>query len=94
MKNQTSRGGIGYLAMIGGALSLALAPIMVIIKYMTGWRIIPEPGWVDPARSALGGLLTFASPPKLWTVYGSAYTVALILMLIGLLGLFTHLRNR
>jgi hypothetical protein len=67
---------------------------MVIIKYMTGWDIIPQPAWVDSVRAVLGGLLTFATPPTLWTVYGSAYTVALILLLIGLLGVVAHVRHR
>ena len=78
---------VGYAAMAGGALGLVLAPILVIIKYMTGWAIIPEPAWVAPAQEAMGGLLQFATPPRLWTVYGSGYTVALVLMLAGLFGL-------
>src|SRR5262245_47823946 len=94
MTNEASRRGTGYLAMVGGALSLALAPIMVIIKYMTGWDIIPQPAWVDSVRAGLGGLLTFATPPTLWTAYGSAYTIALILLLIGLLGVLAHVRHR
>jgi hypothetical protein len=81
----------GYTAMVGGAVGLLLAPIMVIIKYMTGWMIIPEPLWIGPARRALGGLLQFASPPLLWTVYGSGYTLALLLMLVGLIGLHSQL---
>ena len=84
---------LGFLAMIGGILGVALAPVMVIIKYMTGWAIVPKPAWVDPARETLGGLLTFARPQELWTVYGTAYTVALILSFIGLLGLIDHLRS-
>ncbi len=81
----------GYAAMAGGILGLLLAPIMVIIKYMTGWAVISEPVWVEPAQRALGGLLQFATPPGLWTVYGSAYTVALVLMLAGLIGLRAQL---
>lgn len=78
---------LGYMVTAGGALGLILAPILVIIKYMTGWAIVPEPGWVGPARQALGGLLQFAAPPALWTVYGSGYTAALLLMFAGLIGL-------
>ena len=84
----------GHFAIAGGVLSLALAPIMVIIKYMTGWEIIPRPFWVEPARAALGGLLTFATPPELWTVFGSLYTIALTLSFIGFAGLLAHLRRR
>jgi hypothetical protein len=84
---------LGYLAIVGGVLSLVLAPVMVIIKYRTGWEIIPQPLWVEPVRSMLGGLLTFATPQELWTIYGSAYTVALVLAFIGLLGLVDHLRR-
>lgn len=82
---------VGWIATTGGALGLLLAPIMVIIKYMTGWAIVPEPGWVGPARHALGSLLQFAAPPSLWTVYGSGYTAALLLMFVGLVGLRSEL---
>lgn len=77
----------GVLAALGGALSLALAPIMVTIKYMTGWAIIPEPGWVESARGSLERLFPSAEPAQLWTAFGTAYTVALLLLLAGLLGL-------
>ena len=83
----------GYAALAGGTLSLALAPIMVIIKYMTGWKVVPEPDWVENAERALGPLLQFASPQELWTTYGSAYTVALVLMLVALVGMRHQLRN-
>jgi hypothetical protein len=81
------------LGMAGGILGLLLAPIMVTIKYMTGWEVIAEPVWVDGFRATLGGLLRFASPPGLWVVYGSAYTVALVLMLAGLFTLSGRLRD-
>lgn len=84
---------IGYIAMAGGALGLLLAPIMVIVKYMTGWAVIPQPFWVGAAQEALGGLLQFATPPELWMTYGSAYTLALLLMLVGLIGLSGLLKD-
>jgi hypothetical protein len=93
MKNSSDRSSVGYVAMAGGAMGLLLAPIMVIIKYMTGWAVIPEPIWVGAAQEALGGLLRFATPPGLWMAYGSAYTLALLLMLVGLVGLSGHLRD-
>jgi hypothetical protein len=83
---------LGYVTMIGGGLGLLLAPIMVIIKYATGWAVIPEPSWVGIAQSALGGLFRFATPAELWMVYGSGYTIALVLMTIGFAGLFTRIR--
>lgn len=82
---------VGYLAMVGGALGLLLAPVMVIIKYMTGWAVIPEPGWVAGGQAALGGLLTFAPPTELWTWYGTIYTLALVLMTLGLAALWRRL---
>jgi hypothetical protein len=93
MKNAFHQSGVGYLAMAGGALALVLAPVMVIVKYMTGWAVVPEPMWVATARDALGGLLQFAAPPGLWMAYGTAYTVALSFMLIGLLGLSGPMRD-
>ena len=84
---------VGYVAIAGGALGLVVAPIMVIIKYMTGWAIIPEPMWVGPAQQALGGLLEFAPPPGLWMAYGSVYTTALLLMLAGFVGVFNQSRD-
>jgi hypothetical protein len=80
----------GYAAIAGGALGLLLAPVMVVIKYMTGWRVIPEPPWVGAAREALGPLLEFGSPPALWMAYGSGYTLALVLMLAALVGVSAH----
>ncbi len=79
--------------MAGGALGLLLAPVMVIIKYRTGWAIIPQPFWVDAAREALGPLLRFAPPHVLWMLYGSLYTLALLLLLAGLVALAGLLRD-
>ena len=93
MKNRFGHWGFGYFAMIGGILGLILAPIMVIIKYMTGWDIIPEPVWVGVVQNALGGLLKFTTPPNLWTVYGSAYTLSLLLIIIGFIGLSGQMRD-
>lgn len=93
MKNVFKHSFIGYVAMAGGAMGLLLAPIMVIIKYMTGWAVIPEPVWVGAAQNALGDLLQFATPPGLWMTYGSAYTIALLLMLVGLIGLSGQMRD-
>jgi hypothetical protein len=93
MKTGVNHSHIGYAAMAGGAMGLLLAPIMVIIKYMTGWAIIPEPTWVAAAQEALGGLLQFATPPGLWMAYGSVYTLALLLMLISFIGLSGQMRD-
>lgn len=79
--------GTGYLAIAGGALGLVLAPVMVTIKYLTGWDIIPEPGWVDAGRRAMEGLLRMATPQELWTAFGLGYTVALVLLLAAFTGL-------
>ena len=57
MRNGTGPTFVGYSAIVGGIMGLLLAPVMVIIKYMTGWAIIPEPMWVRAAQEALGGLL-------------------------------------
>jgi hypothetical protein len=93
MRNGSGHSSVGYVAIAGGAMGLLLAPIMVIIKYMTGWAIIPEPAWVGVAQNALGGLLQFATPPALWMAYGSVYTLALVLMLIGFVGLSGQSRD-
>ena len=93
MRNGSGHPTIGYIAIAGGAMGLLMAPVMVIIKYMTGWAVIPEPMWVGVARNALGGLLQFATPPGLWMAYGSVYTLALLLMLLGFVGLFGQSRD-
>lgn len=82
----------GIAAVVGGVLGVVLAPVMVAIKYLTGWAIIPEPVWVEPARAMLGPLLAFGSPARLWVVYGRLYTIALLLMLAGLLALVRQMR--
>jgi hypothetical protein len=83
----------GFLAIAGGVLALVLAPFMVIVKYMTGWAVIPEPAWVAIAQDALGPLLRFAGPPMLWMAYGTAYTIALLLLLAALIGMRHHFRD-
>jgi hypothetical protein len=87
------RTAIGYLAMAGGVFGLVLAPIMVAIKYMTGWAIIPEPAWVPLARAALRGMLPTTTPPELWMIFGTGYTVALLLMVAGVVGLADQLKG-
>lgn len=93
MNDAVDRSSTGYAALVGGAMGLLLAPVMVIVKYMTGWVVVPEPGWVAPARDTLGALLQFSAPPGLWTAYGTAYTAALLLMLLGLIGLSRQMRD-
>lgn len=85
---------IGPATMAGGVLGVVLAPILVAVKYRTGWAVIPEPFWIAPASPLLGPLLAFGSPVQLWVVYGSLYTIALLLMLAGLLTLTTRMRPR
>src|SRR5262245_41903759 len=87
-------GAAGIAAIIGGLLGVALAPLLVIVKYRTGWSIIPEPWWISAATPALGQLLGFSSPVGLWVAYGSLYTVALVLMLVGLAALVGQIRRR
>lgn len=72
-----------WITMTGGTLALLLAPIMVIIKYMTGWNIIPEPQWINPISSYLEPLFSFAPATQLWTFYGSLYSIALFMMISG-----------
>ena len=84
----------GTASIVGGVMGVLLAPILVIVKYMTGWAIIPEPSWIAVARPALEGLLSIATPVGLWMVYGSLYTVALLLMFAGLLALAMRIRER
>ena len=85
---------IGAATVVGGVLGVVLAPIMVAIKYLTGWAVIPEPLWIAPAAPMLSCLLAFGSPARLWVVYGSLYTVALLLMLAGLLALLGQVRSQ
>jgi hypothetical protein len=85
---------VGYLTAFGSALALALAPVMVAIKYMTGWAIIPEPFWVPAARAVLASWFPNATPPQLWTFFGTAYSIGLLLMLVGFVALERHLKGR
>lgn len=85
---------IGYLTMVGGATALVLAPPMVAIKYMTGWAIIPEPFWVPAAKAWLAAAFPTTSPAALWVGFGTGYSVALLLMLVGLLALAPVLVGR
>lgn len=85
---------LGTAAIVGGAMGSVLGPLMVMVKYLTGWSIIPEPSWIAAVKPALGGMLTFATPVGLWVVYGSLYTVALLLMFSGLVALAVETRRR
>lgn len=85
---------IGYGAMLGGIAALVLAPLMVAIKYMTGWAIIPEPFWVPAVEGWLAAIFPRTSAPALWAAFGTAWSIALLLMLIGLVGLRSHLEGR
>jgi hypothetical protein len=87
----------GVACIAGGILGVLLAPIMVIIKYLTGWAIIPEPAWIELVSPMLYPLLSFGPPTELWTTYGLLYTIALVLMFTGLLALWPRImsqRNR
>jgi hypothetical protein len=44
---------VGVLTAVGGVLGVALAPIMVAVKYLTGWAVIPEPFWIAPKWRAV-----------------------------------------
>lgn len=85
---------VARLAMGGGALAVALAPPLVAIKYMTGWAIIPEPFWVPAVRAWLSASFPSATPAQLWMGFGTAYSVALLLLLGGLIVLAPHLQGR
>lgn len=85
---------IGYLTMLGGGLALLLAPPMVTIKYMTGWAIIPEPFWVPTVKAWLAATFASATPAELWMGFGTGYSIALLLMLGGLVALAPNLKGR
>jgi hypothetical protein len=92
--NATNVRWIGYGAALGGALAVALAPPLVAIKYMTGWAVIPEPIWVPAVRAWLGETFSSATPAELWMGFGTAYSVALLFILSGLLALASPLQGR
>jgi hypothetical protein len=79
--------------MVGGTLSLVLAPVMVAIKYLTGWAIIPEPFWVGPVKGWLTATFVTATPAELWTAFGTGYSFALLSVLVGLVALGRHLEG-
>jgi hypothetical protein len=86
--------GMGYLTLAGSAIALAMAPIMVAIKYMTGWAIIPAPFWVPSASTWLATAFPTATPAQLWTGFGTVYSIGLLVMLLGLLAFAPHLSGR
>lgn len=94
MRSEALSRSAGTAALIGGVLGILLAPIMVMVKYMTGWSVIPEPAWIDVVTPAIGALFAFATPVGLWVVYGSLYTAALLLMFAGLVALAIQTRER
>jgi hypothetical protein len=85
---------VGCLTLLGGVLGLVLGPPMVGIKYMTGWAVIPEPFWVPTVRAWLGATFAGATPPELWVGFGTAYSMALLLMLGGLVALAPTFQGR
>ena len=84
---------VGHLAMLGGILALVLAPILVTVKYMTGWAIIPEPFWVPAAKTLIRATFPTATPAELWMGFGTVYSLSLSLMLGGLLALAPQLQR-
>lgn len=87
-----SRDIAGYAALIGGFLAIVLAPIMVIIKYMTGWSIVPQPFWIDKIVPSIQSLFSFGTPVELWFSYGLVFTIAMLLMSFGLIILWRSMR--
>ena len=83
----------GTAAIVGGVLGVLVAPLMVIVKYQTGWSVIPEPAWIAIATPVIGALLDFGTPVTRWIVYGSLYTVALLLMFVGLLAAAVQIKE-
>jgi hypothetical protein len=77
----------GLAAMFGGVLAVAVTPLMVMVKYATGWSIIPRPAWTFLAGDVLDPLVSLGTPVQMWVAYGAIYTVALLLMLAGLAAL-------
>ena len=73
-------------------MGVLLAPVMVVVKYLTGWSIVAEPSWIPVARPALEPLLALGTPVELWVIYGTLYTAALLLMLAGFAALLAEIR--
>ena len=73
--------------MFGGVLAVAVTPLMVMVKYATGWSIIPRPAWTFLAGDVLDPLVSLGTPVQMWVAYGAIYTVALLLTLAGLAAL-------
>lgn len=94
MQSESRLRAVGYAAITGGVLGAILGPMMVIVKYLTGWSIIAEPAWIAVVKPALAPLLTFDTPVGLWVIYGRLYTLALLLMFAGLVALALQIRQR
>jgi len=68
--------------LVAGVLALVLGPILVAVKYQTGWRVIPIPSWLE-ASGLLDVLNDLAPATQLWTWVGMAYSVTLAVLLLG-----------
>jgi hypothetical protein len=90
---QPTKAWVGHSTLLGGALALALSPPLVAVKYMTGWAIIPEPFWVSAAKGWLGAIFPTTTAAELWMGFGTAYSLALLLMLSGLVALGAYFRG-
>jgi hypothetical protein len=70
----TRRGQIGLYAMVAAFVSIVFAPLMALSYLATpegaeGLEMEIVRAWAEPARDLAGGLLTFASPGRVYSTY-------------------------
>ncbi len=83
----------GLAAVIGGAIAVLVTPLQVMVKYDTGWNVIPRPAWEAMARPMVAPLVSFGTPVTMWIVSGSVFAVAMALMFAGVLALRVQARD-
>lgn len=84
----------GLAAMLGGALAIAMAPVITSAYSLTEDGAGTDPPWEPALSGSLSTLFTFASPEAVYATYGKLYFFGFLGFLLGLIGLRARRRDR
>jgi hypothetical protein len=70
----------GLYAVLAAAAALLLSPLLALSYFATAdgseeLEIGTVSGWAEPARDAVGGLLTWASPDRVYSIYVQVFAL-------------------